>query len=74
MKFTFGDIVVVEGENIGVVLKSWLSKPEVTHEVYVRMYNNIHTFKESEMERYMVRNKYLDEAELEYQYNAIHDL
>lgn len=68
MKYCFGDIVVVEDYFIGVIVKSWLDK---THEVYVRNYNSIKTYKEDEIEQYMVRHKYLDEEEIEYQYNAI---
>ena len=80
MKFTFGDIVVVDGENLGVVVKSWLpvtvpnKKRGPHHEVYVRMYNAIREYFEDEMERYMVRHKYLPEDERDYQYNAINDL
>lgn len=68
MKYCFGDIVVVDGNLIGVVVKSWQNG---THEVYVRMVNRIVTYKESEMQRYMVRHKYLDEDELVYQRNAV---
>lgn len=68
MQFCFGDIVVVEGYLIGVVVKSWCDK---TYEVYVRSFNAIKSYNESEMQRYMVRHKYLDEEELEWQYNAI---
>ncbi len=53
MSYTFGDIVVVDGENIGVIVKSWVGiKPKGTtkHEVYVRMYNGIKEYKESEIE------------------------
>lgn len=71
MNYCFGDIVVVEEKNIGVVVKSWCGK-EPNHDVYVRMHNKIINFKENEMQRYMVRHKYLDEAEIEYQDNAIH--
>lgn len=74
MKFTFADIVVVDKDYIGVVVKSWLTKDEVTHEVYVRNYNGIETYKESEMQRYMVRHKELAGDEIEYQNNAIHNL
>lgn len=74
MKYTFGDIVVVDGENIGVVVKSWgvssKNKP-VHHEVYVRMHNAIREYDEEEMERYLVRHKYLSDEEKEYQANAI---
>lgn len=69
MNFCFGDIVVVDGQNIGVVVKSWTGR-EPNHDVYVRMYNRIVNYKESEMQRYMVRHKYLDDEELEWQRNA----
>ncbi len=74
MKFAFGDIVIVDGENLGVVVKSWIGKDEVNHDVYVRMYNVIKNYPESEMERYMVRHKFLSEEEKEYQHNALNDL
>ena len=75
MKFCFGDIVVVEGNLIGVVVKDWQSlSKEPYHEVYVRYYNSIKEYSESQMERYMVRHKYLSEEEQEYQYNAINGL
>jgi len=68
MKYCFGDIVVVDGNLIGVVVKSWQNG---THEVYVRMVNRIVEYKESEMQRYMVRHKCLNEEELAYQQNAV---
>ena len=74
MKFCFGDIVVVEGNLVGVVVKSWgksLQGKPATHEVYVRSFNSIVEYTEEQMERYMVRHKYLDEEELEYQANAV---
>lgn len=72
MKFCFGDIVVVEGSYIGVVVKSWVNGKTGNHyEVYVRMYNAIIEYKEADIQRYMVRHKYLNEEELEYQANAI---
>lgn len=74
MKFCFGDIVVVYGNEIGVVVKSWLNKDGVSHEVYCRMSDRIAEFNEKDIERYMVRHKYLDEEELEYQYNAVNNM
>ena len=68
MKFCFGDIVVIDGNLIGVVVKCWTNR---TYDVYVRVTNTIVSYKETEMERYMVRHKYLDEEELQYQRNAI---
>lgn len=81
MKYTFGDIVVVDGENLGVVVKCWLGNILVPkkervpkYEVYVRMYNTIKEYPENKIERYMVRHKFLSEEEKEYQYNAINGL
>lgn len=72
MKFCFGDIVVVEENLIGVVVKSWCSlNKEIEHEVYVRYFNKIRNYKENQIQRYMVRHKYLNEEEIEYQKNAI---
>lgn len=70
----FGDIVVVDGDKIGVVVKCWgestLGHPR-NYDVYVRMYNAIENYTEDCVDRYMVRHKYLDEEELQYQDNAI---
>lgn len=72
MKFCFGDIVVVDGAYIGVIVKSWISLQRgVVHQVYVRSYGNIVEYEESDIQRYMVRHKYLMDEELEYQANAI---
>jgi hypothetical protein len=72
MKLCFGDIVVVDQDQIGVVVKSWVVDSRNNyHDVYVRSYNAIRNYKESDIERYMVRHKYLNEEELEYQSNAI---
>ena len=72
MKFTFGDIVIVDTDNIGVVVKCWTSpKHKYSYEVYVRNYNAIKEYKEGEIERYMVRHKYLSDEEKVYQFNAI---
>ena len=71
MKFCFGDIVVVEDILIGVIVKSWTDK---TYEVYVRLWNTIKTHNEDQIERYMVRHKYLNDEEVEWQYNAVNGL
>lgn len=79
MKFAFGDIVVLNGQDIGVIVKCWcapIAGPSVGkkgphYEVYVRMANGICEFEEHEIERYMVRHKYLSEEEQEWQANAI---
>lgn len=67
----FGDIVVVEENLIGVVVKCWigsaLTKPIRKYDVYVREYNSIKSYDENNIERYRVRHKYLSKEELEYQ-------
>lgn len=67
-KFLFGDIVVVEGNLIGVICKTWQSnKGYYYYEVYVRKYNVIKEYNESDIERYRVRHKELNDEEMEYQ-------
>ena len=73
MKFVFGDIVVVEKYLIGVVVKSWARdnhNNEPKHEVYVRNYRGIKEYPNSQIQRYQVRHKELDDEEMEYQHNA----
>lgn len=65
--YLFGDIVVVEENLIGVVVKTWENLNGYSYEVYVRMWNKIHTYSEKDIARYRVRHKYLNEEELEYQ-------
>ena len=77
MKFTFGDIVIVENNLIGVVVKSWYKSTLGTnpphHEVYVRSLNGIRDYKENKMRRYLVRHKELDDMELYYQEQCEND-
>lgn len=72
MNFCFGDIVIVEDNLIGVVVKSWIrDNKEIIYEVYVRSYNCIKKYKEKDIERYMVRHKELNDEEIEYQKEAL---
>ena len=51
MKFCFGDIVVVDGNQSGVIVKSWersLQDLPESHDVYVRSYNAIANYPENE--------------------------
>jgi hypothetical protein len=66
-KFLFGDIVVVDGVLIGVVVKTWEDKKGFYYEVYVRSYNGIREYREEEIDRYRVRHKELNGEELYYQ-------
>ena len=70
MKLCFGDIVVVDEIQIGVVVKCWgrsLMGSPPSYDVYVRSYNAILNYTENNVERYMVRHKYLNDEEVEYQ-------
>jgi len=67
MKFLFGDIVVVNGTQIGVVVKTWEKSDTFEYEIYNRMRNKIETYSECDVERYKIRHKYLDDEEVEYQ-------
>lgn len=73
MKYLFGDIVVVEKDLIGVIVKTWdkregkYEKQGFYYEVYVRNFNDIKEYHENDIERYKVRHKELNEEELEYQ-------
>lgn len=67
-KYLFGDVVVVDGNLIGVVVKTWQStKRGYYYEVYVRNYNRIREYDENDIQRYRVRHKELDEEEMHYQ-------
>ena len=67
-KYLFGDIVVVDKEQIGVVLKTWFDgKKTYVYEIYVRSYNYSRDYEEKKVERYRVRHKYLDSDEIRYQ-------
>lgn len=69
MKFLFGDIVVVEGYLIGVIVKTWQSamNGDYFYEVYVRNYDCIKEYDEENIERYKIRHKELNEEELCFQ-------
>lgn len=76
MKLCFGDIVVVDENYIGVVVKCWdrsLKGNPPSYDVYVRCYNSIINYSEDKVDRYMVRHKYLNDEEKEYQERAIYD-
>ena len=72
MKFVFGDIVVVEGNLIGVVVKNWSrylpeGYTQYYCEVYVRMHSKIIEYPDDQIKRYSVRHLFLDGDKLDYQ-------
>ncbi len=60
MKFQFGNVVVVETDQIGVIVKSW---DDCTYEVYVRSLNGIEHYPEDKIRHY-VYSKELSEEEV----------
>jgi hypothetical protein len=71
MKLCFGDIVVVDENQIGVVGKSWQGDSGNNYDVYVRTYRKIVNYPESAVDRILCGTKYLNEEELEWQANAL---
>lgn len=58
MKFQFGNIVVVQGDHIGCIVKSWANG---THDVYVRSLNGVAEFHESEIKHYVFSKELTEE-------------
>lgn len=50
MTFQFGNVVVVEDDLIGCIVKSW---DDGTHEVYVRAHNAIRMYSEDQIRHYI---------------------
>ncbi len=67
-RFQFGNIVVVEENLIGVIVKSWLSmKTNIfSHEVYVRSFNSVKEYPENQI-RLFAYDKELTDEDMEYQ-------
>ena len=61
-KFQFSNVVIVDGNQIGVIVKTWgASKSRGIHyEVYVRSYNGIHEYDEADI-RHFVYDKYIED-------------
>lgn len=62
MKFQFGNIVVVDDDQIGVIVKSW---DDGKHDVYVRSYNGILEYDFKDI-RHFIYSKYLSDEEIEF--------
>ncbi len=62
MSFQFGNVVVVDGGQIGVIVKSWADD---THDVYVRNLNGVKCYRADDI-RHFVYSKDLTEEEREF--------
>jgi hypothetical protein len=58
-KFQFSNVVVVDDDQIGVVVKSW---DDGMHDVYVRAYNSVRSYCEEDI-KHFVYSKILLEDE-----------
>lgn len=56
--FQFGNVVVVDGNLIGCIVKSW---NDGTHDVYVRSQNTVRNFKSSEIRHYIYSKEIEDD-------------
>ncbi len=64
--FQFSNVVVVENDKIGVVVKTWGTPfSGYEYEVYVREFNSIMTYKETHVKHY-VYSKSLSDEEKEF--------
>ena len=66
--FQFSNVVVVDDDLIGVIVKTWKGESEYTYEVYVRSYNMVREYAESEI-RHFIYSKCLCEDEYDF-YNG----
>ncbi len=65
-KFQFSNVVVVDGDNVGVIVKSWHHNDgSYNHDVYVRYHSVIKNYHETEI-KHFVYSKELHDEEREY--------
>jgi len=62
MTFQFSNVVVVDDDQIGVIVKSWADD---SHDVYVRGYNRVEQYHESQI-KHFIYSKNLSEDEYEF--------
>lgn len=62
VSFQFGNVVVVDGDQIGVIVKSWVNND---HDVYVRSYNGVKTYRGADI-KHFVYSKELTPEETEF--------
>lgn len=68
MSFQFSNVVVVDDDQIGVIVKSWgsgLKSVGRSHDVYVRSYNGVKNYAEDDI-RHFIYSKYLTDEEREF--------
>lgn len=63
-RFQFGNVVVVDDDELGVIVKSW-GGDTTSYGVYVRGYNCVREYEEEDIKHY-IYSKQLTEDEYEY--------
>lgn len=66
-RFQFGNVIVIENNYIGIIVKTWGEKDSYNYDVYVRTSNAIMNFKETAISHF-VYSKELAEDEKEFYY------
>lgn len=61
VKFTFGDIVIVEGRKIGVVVECFEVSAGYRYEVYVRLFHGTAMYDETDIKKYEFNQRYIEE-------------
>ena len=59
MSFQFSNVVIVDRDKVGVIVKSW---GDGTYDVYVRSYNNVTEYEEKDISHF-VYDKELEEPQ-----------
>ena len=61
-KFQFSNVVIVDGNQVGVIVKSWGAgkRRGIHYEVYVRSYNRIDEYDECDI-KHLVYDKEIEE-------------
>jgi hypothetical protein len=67
-RFQFGNVVVVDKNLIGCIVKTWSGNKirEIHYDVYVRSLNGIYEYDESQI-KHFVYDKELTDEDMEYQ-------
>jgi hypothetical protein len=64
-KFQFSNVVVVDDDQVGVIVKTWGGDGGYNYDVYVRGYNGVKNYQEKEIQHF-VYSKHLSPDEYEF--------
>ncbi len=61
-KYQFGQVVVVDNDQIGVICKTWINpKKGFIYDIYVRSYNGVNEYAEENVHHFIYSKELLDE-------------